>query len=253
MFCLWVKSSHIFISLWSKSLPITKIHMDLLKQLRKHNIKLHKHAVLFNERCTVLLLKWVTSPFSSINTTRYQNLPHAYVSICKRLRKNNFMSRYTKTYISSRSQPHKASAILSGSPRLLSILIQCNINPHSRCHTNAHVQCWQKMHILRVVHTWFDFILFICSECSRHYWVTATPHACLLFFGFTHTYTRTQKTHQSAQHGTRWGSLKSQSHTCSPTHHVHIHTCTHVLALILSLLSRGDFILNWQSQKKYQE
>ncbi len=137
-----------------------------------------------------------------------------------------------------------------------SILIEWHLNPHFIQHSWCHIK--------RPCHT-FSFcpaltenahfevvpmILIFRSECSGYYWVIAKPHASLLFFLFhAHTYTQM---HQSAQHGTRWGSLKSQSHTCSPTHRVHTHTHTHThtlaLALTLSLLSRGDFILNWQSQ-----
>lgn len=175
------------------------------------------------------------------------------ISVCCYLPDGNATCASIAYHISysSRSQPHKESAILSGSLWMLSILIQCNINPHSRFHTNAHVTLWPvltKNAHFEVVHTWFDFILFFCWECSDTI-RKGLRHMPAFYFSISHTRARTHtKTHQSAQHGTRWGSLKSQSHTCSPTHHVHIHTCTHVLTLILSLMSRGDFILNWQSQ-----
>lgn len=160
------------------------------------------------------------------------------IHICARLLMRwemRFALHYHKYHITynSRSLPHKEAAILSGSlSEYASILIVWHLNPHFMqhlwcqtkrpCHTLSFCQALTENAHFVVV----PMIRIFHSECSRHYWVIATPHASLLFFLFNaHTYTRM---HQSAQHGTRWGSLKSQSHTCSPTHrvHTHIHLCS---------------------------
>ncbi len=210
--------------------------------------------------CGCVCLREITS-WLWINQERNDRSSCHYVEktqsihICVRLLMRwemRFALHYYKYHItySSRSLPHKEAAILSGSlwmwlhshwmtpkPSFYTTFMMPHQTPVSHVlvlsgpDRNAHFEV-------------VPMILIFRSECSGHYWVIAKPHASLLFFLFhAHTYTQM---HQSAQHGTRWGSLKSQSHTCSPTHRVHTHTLA--LALTLSLLSRGDFILNWQSQ-----
>ncbi len=139
--------------------------------------------------------------------------------------------KYHITY-SSRSLPYKEAAILSGS------LWMC-LHSHWMTPKPSFYTTFMMPHQTPVSHVlvfsdkkctfWGSpYDSYLPLECSRYYWVIAMPHASLLFFLFhAHTYTQM---HQSAQHGTRWGSLKSQSHTCSPTHHVHTHTHTHTCA-----------------------
>lgn len=154
------------------------------------------------------------------------------IHICVRLLMRwemRFALHYYKYHItySSRAIPYKEAAILSGSHWMC-------LHSHWMTPKPSFYTTFMMPHQTPVSHVlvlsgpyrkctfWgssYDSYLplRIFQTLLRNSYATCLPS----FLSFSRTHM-----HQSAQHGTRWSSLKSQSHTCSPTHRVHTHTHT---------------------------
>lgn len=174
------------------------------------------------------------------------------IHICVRLLMRwemRFALHYYKYHItySSRAIPYKEAAILSGS------LWMC-LHSHWMTPKPSFYTTFMMPHQTPVSHVlvlsgpyrkctfWGSSYDSYLPSYSRHYCVIAMPHASLLFFLFhAHTCTKAPNMGQDEAH---WRA----NLTPAPPPTVSTHTHTLALALTLSLLSRGDFILNWQSQ-----